>query len=48
MKFVVKLKETATETVSLLREVYGEDTLAQEVFKWKRMWKNRMNSLAIE
>jgi hypothetical protein len=33
MKFFVKLMKTATETFSLLHEVYGEDPLVKEVPK---------------
>jgi hypothetical protein len=29
IKFLAKLKKTATETYQLLREVYGEDTLSR-------------------
>jgi hypothetical protein len=28
IKFLAKLKKTATETYQLLREIYGEDTLS--------------------
>jgi hypothetical protein len=37
MKFLSKLKKTATETYQLLREVCGEDTLSwARVFEWHR------------
>jgi hypothetical protein len=35
IKFLVKLKKTATETFDLLCEVYGENTLSRaRVFQW--------------
>jgi hypothetical protein len=37
IKFLAKLKKTATETYQLLREVCGEDTLSRaRVFEWHR------------
>jgi hypothetical protein len=37
IKFLAKLKKTATETYQLLREDYGEDTLSRaRVFEWHR------------
>jgi hypothetical protein len=37
IKFLAKLKKTATETYQLLCEVYGEDTLSRaRVFEWHR------------
>ncbi|GFG30570.1 hypothetical protein Cfor_10488 [Coptotermes formosanus] len=45
IKFLVKLKKTATETVYLLREAYGEDALSKSrVFEWhKRFSEGREN-----
>jgi hypothetical protein len=37
IKFLAKLKKTATETYQLLCEVYGEDTLSRaRIFEWQR------------
>jgi hypothetical protein len=37
IKFLAKLKTTATDTYKLLHEVYGEDTLSRaRVFEWHR------------
>jgi hypothetical protein len=37
IKFLAKLKKTATETYQLLHEVYGEDTLSRAcVFEWHK------------
>jgi hypothetical protein len=37
IKFLAKLKKTATEMYQLLREVCGEDTLLRaRVFEWHR------------
>jgi len=37
IKFLVKLKKTATETLNLLREAYGEDALSKSrVFDWHK------------
>jgi hypothetical protein len=37
VRYVAKLKKTATKTYQLLREVYGEDTLSRaRVFEWHR------------
>ena len=35
MKFLVKLKKSATETFQLLTEAYGEDCMSgADVFEW--------------
>lgn len=37
IKFLVKLKKNATETLNLLREAYGEDALSRSrVFEWHK------------
>jgi transposase len=37
IKFLVKLKKTATETFNMLREAYGENTLSRaRVFEWHK------------
>jgi hypothetical protein len=37
IKFLVKLKKTATETFIVLREVYGKDALSRaRVFAWHK------------
>jgi hypothetical protein len=37
IKFLTKLKETASETYKLLREIYGKNTLPRaRVFEWHR------------
>jgi hypothetical protein len=38
-KFIKKLKETTTETSSLLREAYGENTLRVRVFEWYKTFQ---------
>jgi hypothetical protein len=39
IKFCVKLGKTATETLHLLRNVYGDKTLSQAlVFEWYRQF----------
>jgi hypothetical protein len=42
IKFLAKLKKTATETYKLLHEVHGEDTLSRaRVFEWHRRFLGR-------
>jgi hypothetical protein len=37
IKFLVKLKKTATETFTVLREVYGKDALSRAcVYAWHK------------
>lgn len=41
IKFLVKLKKTATETLNLLREAYGEDALSKSrVFAWHKRFSD--------
>jgi hypothetical protein len=37
IKFCVKLGKTATETLQLMRDAYGDEALSQaQVFEWHR------------
>jgi len=39
IKFLVKLKKSATETFQLLTEAYGEDCVSRAcVFKWHKLF----------
>ena len=40
LKFLVRLRKTATETLKLLQEVYGDDTMSiTRLFEWHRRFK---------
>ena len=40
LKFLVRLGKTPTETLQLLQEVYGDDTMSRTcLFEWHRRFK---------
>jgi hypothetical protein len=46
IKFLVKLKKSATETFQLLTEVYGEDCMSRaRVFEWHKRFSEGRESV---
>jgi hypothetical protein len=44
IKFLVKLKKTATETFEMLKSAYGEEYLSRtSVFEWHERFKEAQN-----
>jgi len=49
IKFLVKLKKTATETFIVLREVYGKDALSRaRVFAWHKRFSEGVEDVEDE